>query len=369
MTPIISVGNNIYRLRKEAHLTQDGLAMHLGVTKASVSKWETGQSYPDIELLPRIATFFDTSVDKLIGYEPQMGKEGIRRECARLRAAFASEPFERAHAQCQELVRYYYSCYPLLAQVAVLYLNHLGLAEGPEREKLVDEAVDLCQRIRRNSTSSADVKLAEAVEAAFLLAVGKAQAAIEALAGATDPDMGADILLANAYSALGQIDEADRTLQGALFQSLVLSLNRLSQMALLYAANPAKLDIAHERAEAIIDAFDLEAVYVNTGAVHLSFAMAYAQGGNPQRALDCLDDYERSCCKLDFPIELHGDGFFDKTEAWLEEVNVIGKSTPREEALIKKSLLESVTANPAFASFADDPRYKRIVASLQEITR
>ena len=54
MTPVISVGNNIYRLRKEARLTQEDLASYLGVTKASVSKWETGQSYPDIELLPKM---------------------------------------------------------------------------------------------------------------------------------------------------------------------------------------------------------------------------------------------------------------------------------------------------------------------------
>ena len=59
MTPSVSIGANIYRLRKEARLTQDGSASCLGATKDSVSKWETGQSYPDIELLPGIATYFD----------------------------------------------------------------------------------------------------------------------------------------------------------------------------------------------------------------------------------------------------------------------------------------------------------------------
>ena len=58
MESAIAIGTNIYRHRKESHLTQDDLARHLGVTKASVSKWETGQSYPDIELLPKLATYF-----------------------------------------------------------------------------------------------------------------------------------------------------------------------------------------------------------------------------------------------------------------------------------------------------------------------
>ena len=141
MKSAITIGANISKLRKDAHLTQDDLATYLGVTKASVSKWETGQSYPDIELLPKIATHFNTTVDALIGYEPQLDRASIRRECARLRTAFATEPFEQAHAQCQELVRDYYSCYPLLAQIAALYLNHMNLVEGPERSALAEEGV------------------------------------------------------------------------------------------------------------------------------------------------------------------------------------------------------------------------------------
>ena len=110
MKQVISVGANIYRLRKEARLTQGDLATHLGVAKAAVSKWETEQSYPDVELLPRIAAYFDTSVDKLMGYEPQLSRTGIKRECARLREAFASGPFDEARfkrvvANLEEIVR------------------------------------------------------------------------------------------------------------------------------------------------------------------------------------------------------------------------------------------------------------------------
>ena len=369
MSSTISIGRNIYRLRKEAHLTQDDLAAYLNVTKASVSKWETGQSYPDIELLPRIATYFSTSVDDLMGYEPQMGRAAIARECARLRKAFATGPFADAHEQCRQLVRDYYSCYPLLAQIAVLYLNHANLVEGSEREAIVSEAIELCRRVRRNSESSADIKLAELAEANFLIAIGKPQAAVEALGETLDFDMGADILLASAYGALGQADEADKALQGALFQSLVLSLNRLAQLGMLWTNDPDKLGVAHERALALMDAFEMEGIYLNAAAIHLMFATAYVMGGNAERALDCLDDYERAVRCLEFPLELHGDAFFDKAQAWLEDVNIIGTSGPREDTLVRKSLVESVSANPAFAVLADEPRFKRIVKSLEAIAR
>ena len=368
MKPVITLGSNICRLRREAHITQGDLASFLGVTKASVSKWETGQSYPDLELLPRIATYFSTTIDELVGYQPQLDKGGIARECARLRAAFADGPFDQAHRQCQELVRDYYACYPLIAQIALIYLNHWDFAKGEEREELVGEAIGLCHRVKRGSESSADIKLAEAVEAAFLLASGDSCAVVEILGETPEVDMGTDILLASAYGALGRLDEADMTLQGPLFESLALALNRLSQLAMLYASNPGKLEVAHERAMAIVEAFDMEKIFVNTAAVHLSFATAFVAGGNVQRCLDCLEDYERACKALDFPIKLHGDAFFDKVVAWLEMVNTLGTSVPRDEALVKKSMLESVSANPAFAAIAEEPRFRRIVANLERMS-
>lgn len=71
----LRLSENIAFMRKKAGITQDELATFLGVTKASVSKWETGQSMPDILLLPELATYFDVSVDELLGYEPQLSKE------------------------------------------------------------------------------------------------------------------------------------------------------------------------------------------------------------------------------------------------------------------------------------------------------
>ena len=97
--------------------------------------------------------------------------------------------------------------------------------------------------------------------------------------------------------------------------------------------------------------------------------MAYMMCGQADRALDCLEGYERAARALSFPIELRGDDFFDKTQSWLEDINGIGTSAPRDDALVKKSLVESVTANPVFQPLSDEPRFKRIAKSLQEVIR
>lgn len=54
------------QLRKARKVTQEQLAQHLGVSAQAVSKWENG-SYPDGDLLPRIADFFHVSIDYLYG--------------------------------------------------------------------------------------------------------------------------------------------------------------------------------------------------------------------------------------------------------------------------------------------------------------
>ena len=72
---MLSAGNNIKRLRLEKCLTQEEVAFHLGVSFQSVSKWERGDGYPDIELLPAIAHYFGISVDELLGVSDSVKKE------------------------------------------------------------------------------------------------------------------------------------------------------------------------------------------------------------------------------------------------------------------------------------------------------
>lgn len=57
------IGNKIYHLRKAKNITQMQLAEFLYVTPQTVSKWESGNGTPDISLIPKIATFFDVSLD------------------------------------------------------------------------------------------------------------------------------------------------------------------------------------------------------------------------------------------------------------------------------------------------------------------
>ncbi len=66
----IRIAHILTQKRRSRGITQEELAEYMGVSKAAVSKWEKGQSYPDITLLPQLAAFFNISVDELLGYSP-----------------------------------------------------------------------------------------------------------------------------------------------------------------------------------------------------------------------------------------------------------------------------------------------------------
>lgn len=62
------IGAFIARRRKELGYTQQKLAEKLNISFQAVSKWEVGNTLPDIQLLPQIASVLNTSVDAIVGY-------------------------------------------------------------------------------------------------------------------------------------------------------------------------------------------------------------------------------------------------------------------------------------------------------------
>ena len=60
---------NLIELRKLNNLSQEELAEKLGVTRQTISKYETGESLPDIEKCALLADIFEVSVDDMINYD------------------------------------------------------------------------------------------------------------------------------------------------------------------------------------------------------------------------------------------------------------------------------------------------------------
>ena len=105
----LNIGENLRRLRRAADMTQEQLADKLGVAYQSVSRWENGTTYPDMEFLPVLAGIFGVTVDELIGND-----EATRQEDAdRFERTWWSIPRSKeGWPRKLELAKEYYVKYP-----------------------------------------------------------------------------------------------------------------------------------------------------------------------------------------------------------------------------------------------------------------
>ena len=71
----IKQGEYLKKLRTEKGLSQDALGEVLGISRQSVSKWEQGNSTPDIDNIGKLAEFYGVSIDSLVKGEAQEEKE------------------------------------------------------------------------------------------------------------------------------------------------------------------------------------------------------------------------------------------------------------------------------------------------------
>ena len=74
---VLNLSENIRRNRRESNLSQETFAERLGVSFQTISKWERGECYPDIEMLPKIANFFGITIDALMGADQNQEKEYV----------------------------------------------------------------------------------------------------------------------------------------------------------------------------------------------------------------------------------------------------------------------------------------------------
>lgn len=118
---IINIGETIKSMRKEKDITQETLANFLGVTNQSISKWERNETFPDITMLPVIASFFGTSVDNLLGINKMEQERKKHYYCSEYSKLWSEHKFADVTALMKEAVCEFPGDFDLL----VKYLNCL----------------------------------------------------------------------------------------------------------------------------------------------------------------------------------------------------------------------------------------------------
>lgn len=366
----IKIAHIISENRKLKGITQDELANYIGVSKAAVSKWENGQSYPDITFLPQLATYFNISIDELMGYEPQMTKEDIRNLYLKLSKDFTIKPFEDVVVDCQEIIRKYFSCYPLLFQMALLLLNNSNLASSKERAKeIITEAKLLFIKVKNESDDVELAKQALHLEGLCLISLGYPNEVIDLLDESDSMIISSKALLAKAYQMIGNVDESKKILQIEIYQYFLSLIQLLHSYLYLFFDDKDTFDEISKRFLGLADLFELEDLHPT---ILLPFYLTAAEGhlanDNTEEALGSLEDYCRIATGDIYPLELKGDDFFTSIDEWFETF-AIGTNLPRDEKVVKQSMLDAIVSNPIYKVLEDNVQFRNIVRRLKLINR
>lgn len=103
----MTIGQQVSRMRREKGVTQEQLAAAVGVSAPAVSKWEAGQSCPDIALLMPLARYFGVTVDCLLGYQAQLSRDEADKLGKECQAVFAAQGWEAGMESCRRAARQY----------------------------------------------------------------------------------------------------------------------------------------------------------------------------------------------------------------------------------------------------------------------
>jgi len=362
----INISRTIINKRKEKSLTQEELANFMGVTKASVSKWETGQSYPDIFLLPQLAAFFNISIDDLIGYEPQMTEEDIRKLYKELSVEFTKKPYDEVMSRCRGIVKKYYSCFPLLLQIGVLYLNYgyytVPTLDEEQKASVVAEAKEHFIRVKMHSTDMNLQQFALHLIAACELLLGNPEEVINIFEGARNKVPASnELILSQAYHMTGKIKEAKAELQRSIYDNIVEVVGMMPYYMSLCTEDMAIFEETCRRTVETIKLWSIKDILpVAAVAFYERAAAGYAANGVLDKALDMLDEYVNIVTGNFFPIAMRSDAFFDLVKDSPEDLLYGSAELPRDEKSIRQSLVDGIVNNPALAPLHENQRFQNM---------
>ena len=169
----INIGSKIRELRKKKGITQEGLASVLSVSPQAVSKWESGLTYPDMEMIPVIAGYFEVSMDILFDYDVREMKAKIQKMIDDAWDYFFDDTQKYIEIM-KDALREYPGNEELLA--ALLDAYEYALREQNDSSHL-DEILEISQKIITESTDFARICGAKQVQAAAYLKKGEYQKA------------------------------------------------------------------------------------------------------------------------------------------------------------------------------------------------
>lgn len=371
----LSLATTLTSLRTAHRLTQEEVAHHLGITKAAVSKWECGQSMPDISMLPLIAELYGVSIDELFGRSDDVTQDeadAIYLKALSLFSEDRASGLDYVNAQ----VRQHWSCLPVVRLLAMAAFAQIAASDEFEARPLEGDAATLAETAEKLFRRAIDLGPQGAPSQADILPLARilqwtgrfdeAKALVEHLAPA-EPNLAA-LSLAQLYLEEGQQDAALVTLQRQLLVSLVEAMGTLAALV------PLTTDEQLEEIRTLAERMQASPEYVALfpallPSVFYESAKRSAEQGDAGEALDALISLSEAvdgyCEALLHP---HNASLFDRIPdlVWEEVADrAAEEERAKAAAIIRQTYASKLADEDCWGELRGEPAFKAVLAHIE----
>lgn len=232
--------NQVIKEKRNAQgLTQEQVAMYLGVSTPAVNKWEKGTCYPDITILPALARLLRVDLNTLLSFKEDLSEQEIGTFVNELVKIASNDGFDIAFEKAIDKIYEYPTCDKLILTVATVLQGSMYMFGVENREKYEKQIEEFYVKV----TKSDDIEIRnQAVSMLINIYLGgkeyeKAQECVDKL-----PDITYDKkqLQGNIYSKSGEFQKAAELFEHKLLSAttdIFTSLMAMMEIALKEGRN------------------------------------------------------------------------------------------------------------------------------------
>jgi transcriptional regulator with XRE-family HTH domain len=349
----LNIGQTILHLRKEKSITQEQLGIMIGVSAGAVSKWETGNSTPDISLLAPLARALNTSLDILLSFQQELSETEVARIKQELTEIFLHESYALGEAKCQKYLNEYPNSMHLKFMVAGLIQMYSMLADN-QSEELINEKRQDALALFQQVAASREPKYTSI--ALFLIAniqmmLGNYAESEEALKQLPETPINPMTLYPTLLLRQGKTEEAMNLCSRVLLQYINQDYLTLTTMS-----NIAKKEQNYDRAVLYLDAvYKMQNIFkMGLNSAAYNFSKLYIETGRNEDAAKWFKTYVDGLLSTGY--DYNGNPYFESIELAVK---------PEGQKIIRTKLLQSLIDEDDLKVLTGIPEYEEAIEELR----
>ena len=212
----------IAELRKEKNISQEELADILNTSRQAVSKWERGESYPDIDRLKELAIYFNVSIDYIIGYDIE--STSVASFINKVKECIENKTYDYSLNDIKALVRKNNNSFNVIAS-AVSYLLYYWNKDP--KEEIIDLIIEYSKKglVIYQKDNSLNVKINDIHQAIIVAYMMKKRYDLAKKYIEENEVYNMETFLANAELELGNYEKASDIISGTFLSSISTIIN------------------------------------------------------------------------------------------------------------------------------------------------